>query len=250
MKSSFDSFKKLGNRNNPEVVSRTDQPEDFRLFLGQVFEDYKDPKDRVRVIFENIDAFFEFMLNINKEIIPEDKLKIIKSELIGCESILDKEEFINKTAEILKPIFDAEKNYPIEYEEAKSKMSNRRQGYLELNRFVTYEKCGDTIQLHHSEAKKLVELTGSKPGLYKDAMKKLAKIVENDPSIQSIQATSWIVEKMRTTFVRAGFSVEKVENTKPSILRDSHGREKDVEIEEATATISREKFLEVFGEQE
>ena len=42
----FDSFKKFGNKNDREVASGDNRDEDLRSFLGQVFKDHKNPKDR------------------------------------------------------------------------------------------------------------------------------------------------------------------------------------------------------------
>jgi hypothetical protein len=158
--------------------------------------------------------------------------------------IQGKEDFIKEIIDILKPIFDIRKSFPVEFEETESRMSNAELGYIELNRLVSYEKVGDTIKLHHSKARTI----GPKLELYNNAMKRLASIIKGDPEIQKIVAVSWIVHRVPGLFTKNGFSVEKLPAYSISSLHVSSGNEKDPEGRPiALASISREKFLEVFG---
>jgi len=212
-----------------------------RFFLEKIYESYNDPDARIEEIMKQLEPFFR---HIDKDVLSYQTIKDIRESLEDCREIKGKKKFIDKVIEILKPIFDVKKTHSQEYEEAEARASNEKQGYIELNRLVTYEKSGDTVQLHHSLAKTI----GPKRELYNDAMRKLAKVVKDDPNIQIIEATSWIVAKAPTLFTRNGFTVENVDSS-DSLLSgfDSFDTEDLKEKETATASISRDKFLQVFG---
>jgi hypothetical protein len=234
----FDSFIKP-----KESIKNKETPEgDFIFFLEGIYAENKNSIERVDKIISELELFFKY---ISKNILSENEQEKIKDTLQTFRSVEERSVFINGVYECLERILEIQRKYPREYEEASSRGSNEKNNYLELNRLVSYEKAGDTVQLHHSYAKTI----GPKRQLYNDAMQKLAIIIKNDPQIQRIEATSWIVAKMPTLFTQKGFIVENVITSSAiSSLGNSFGGKKDLEEGVATASMGREKFLEVFGD--
>ncbi|PIR47828.1 hypothetical protein COV06_00280 [Candidatus Uhrbacteria bacterium CG10_big_fil_rev_8_21_14_0_10_50_16] len=71
---------------------------------------------------------------------------------------------------------------------------------------MTYGRSGPEIHLHASQGK-TVE---NKLSLYRDEMRKLAQIVDKDPEVRIVSATSALVAEHPGLFVRAGFTLEDV----------------------------------------
>ncbi len=216
---------------------------DVRYKLEEVFEDTQDKDQRRVKIMKKVEPFFR---HLNRDILPDTQIEEIRTALMGCLAIENRDQFVNKVIDALKPIFDIIKKYPKEYEEARAKIENEEYKYTELNRLVSYEKKDNIIAIHHSIARTI----GPKRELYLDAMRKLAKIIKRDPEIEKIEAVSWIVAKAPSLFTRNGFTIEKVKKGPKlvSSLRLTSGTEKDEGREIAAAHISREAFLKIFGD--
>jgi hypothetical protein len=182
---------------------------------------------------------------INPELMSRTTIQRIRNELLYCTGLENKKLFINTILPILQPIWDLKKSHPREYEEAEAKISKKELGYIELNRLVTYEKVGDVIKIHHSKAHTI----GPKLKLYISAMQDLAKVVQADPEVKSIEGVSWIVYKIPALFTKYGFKVEKLPKYSVDSLNLQSGNEKDSEDRPiARAVISRDDFLKQFGE--
>lgn len=194
--------------------------------------------------------YVDFTKHIPPHILSKEKSEEIKDTLytfVIKEIFNDEQKFIDGVVKILMPILQIVKTYPKEYEEAQAKAINERHGYTELNRLVSYEKDGSVIKLHHSPGKTLNALRFY--SLYKEAMKKLSKIVIDDETIEKIEAASWIVTKNPDVFIKNGFSVKKVEPGAPNSRDTSLAHEKDPERQEISiASISRADFLKTFSD--
>ena len=201
---------------------------DIRQHLEKAYREYKEPNQVIEGLIPLLGTFFE---HIDRNIFPQEKMDEILSSLEGCRRISGKKEFLDKVMQALQPFIFTRATYPKEFEAALSKASNKKQGYIELNRLVTYEKKDNIIVLHHSIAKTI----GPKLRLYYDAMKQLAKIIEADPGIQQVEAASWIVREAPDLFAKNEFEIKDLDE------KDNEGRPISV------AFISREKFLGRFG---
>lgn len=203
---------------------------DLKATLGDFYDSSQDSNIRINLVLDRLDKFFS---NFDKNIVSQEQILEIKknlSLLSEAREIQSKSDFIKNIIKILEPVLYIREKYPKEFEEAQSVANNRSMGYIELNRLVTYEKAGDTIKIHHSQARTI----GPSLRLYYDAMGKLAKIVKADPEIQKVEAVSWIVRHSPGLFTKKGFVVEDLD-------------EKDEDKDISMAYISRDKFLEVFG---
>lgn len=210
---------------------------DTRSFLKNICKIFKDPQERTDQIIERVYLVHK---NIDRNIFSNEQMVKIQRELSACVVFKKTNQFIDRVMKILEPIFDMEITHPFEFEEARAMAIDESAGYTRLNRLVTYEKVEDAIQLHHSVAKTV----GPKLHLYYDAMRKLAKIVEDDPEIKVIEAASWIVANARGLFEKNGFHVNILEDRGAYSLSRNMKDNQDREV--AYAYIDREEFLKRF----
>ncbi|EKD33318.1 MAG: hypothetical protein ACD_76C00045G0004 [uncultured bacterium] len=204
-----------------------------RADLVAIYDKHADPNERIAEIIKNVERFHSY---IDKEIFSVEKIEDIRKALMACTGIQDKEQFIDEIMKILKPAIDIREVYADKFEEAQAKVMNEEGGFTELNRLVSYGKSGPTIHIHHVPG----ETVQNKRSLYLDAMRKLAVIVSEDPGVQQIVATSWIVAKNPSIFTMSGFNVEDVSHE----VRQAHFAGEKREIK--TATMNREEFLKRF----
>ena len=108
-------------------------------------------------------------------------------------------------------------------------------GFIELNELLTYdvpEKYQNEVSLHVTE--NLIKDGPEMLALLREGMRQLASTLASDPNLKNIhQITgySWIVYQHPNLMERLGFEISERDETK----------------KEALATISREKFLELYG---
>ena len=216
--------------------------------LGKIYKSHRDPNKRAAAVLQEAEPYFR---HISKEIISNDKIEEIKQALEKYGRIEDQKEFVKKVMEALSAVFALRKTNPKEYEEGLARAANEKAGYIELNRVVSYEKKRrGIIALHHSSAKMVNPLRLN--ALYKEAMKKLAKIVAADPEVRQIEAISWIVAKAPALFTENGFTVERMRDL-PNLDYLSPVTSGDMKDQQgkriALAVIKREDFLNRFLEK-
>lgn len=232
-KDSFSGIKQSERRQAAILEFR----KDLQWILETIFNQ-NEPSRRTQELVKKLDLF---LAHLKKGLISEEQVEKIRSDLADC-SVSDLDEFKEEAMQVLQPLVDFMEKYPIEFEEAQSKVQNELNGYIELNRLVTYEKVNEGIALHHPAALTI----GPKRELYRDAMKKLAKIIEIDPEIKKIEAVSWIVAKIPRLFTENGFKVQTLKgrfSSRSRVERDDYGKEI------ALAYMSREDFLARFLEK-
>lgn len=242
---SFKSFpKSIENKikSKEKIVPGVEIREGMRSWMEGVFKS-QGPEKIIDEVTRRMELLFKY---INRDILSGEQSIETRDSLHGCIAIGDKNQFVNEILQILKPIFDIASTHPFEFEEAGATANNEAEGFIGLNRLVAYEKIGGTIKIHHSMAKTV----GPKLRIYYDAMRKLAKIIENDPEIQTIEAASWIVNEAPSLFTKKGFVVEKARKHISSFSKGfAWGQEKDEEGRPVSiATINRDEFLKVFGD--
>lgn len=204
-----------------------------RAQFSSFFDEFSDPNERINAIIKRIEPFFQ---HIDKKILPEEKADEIKNALLACENISDKQQFLDEIMEALKPALEIREAHSDKFEEAQARAMNESGGFTEINRLLSYGKHKHIIHIHAPAG----ETVGNKISLYRDGMKKLAEIVNNDPEIKEITATSYLVASHPGLFTRAGFKVEDVSDE----FRQEHfaGEEREIKI----AKIDREEFLRRF----
>jgi len=208
-----------------------------RAQFSSFFDEFSDPNERINVIIKRIEPFFQ---HIDKKILPEEKADEIKNALLACENISDKQQFLDEIMGALKPTLEIREAHADKFEEAQARAMNESGGFTEINRLLSYGKHKHIIHIHAPAG----ETVGNKISLYRDGMKKLAEIVNNDPEIKEITATSYLVASHPGLFTRAGFKVEDVSDE----FCQEHfpGEEREIKI----AKIDREEFLRRFLKKE
>lgn len=204
-----------------------------RVGLGTICDKFEKPEERIAEIMKKVEPFFK---HIDKNILSEEKIEEIRKNLDACIFIKDKKESLDVIMKALKPAIDVKRDNAYKYEEAQYRAMNESNDFIEINRLLSYGKSGPTIHIH-APAGRTVD---NKITLYREGMKRLAEIINNDPEIKEVTATSPLVAEHQGLFTRSGFSIEDV----PEEAKKEHfsGEEREIKA----AIIDREKFLEKF----
>lgn len=220
-----------------EALSKNETYQPIREELSAIFRESENPNERIIKIMREIGPLFKYL---DREIFPDEKIKEMQDAFQSLATIpdQDKEHFLDRVIEILKPALEVKKFHPDKFEAAQAMADNERSDFTPINRLISYGKYKNTIHIHHS----IGETVGNKKSLYLDAMRKLAIIVNNDPKIQEITATSWIVAKNPGIFTRFGFKIEDISD---EIKQEHTGEEREIK----KAKIDRKEFLKKFLEQ-
>jgi len=195
-------MEKIKFENNPEVQ----EPQiykDARLQINMEVYNSQSSQEAVDKLLERLETFFKY---IDKELLPEEKINEIKNSFLDCVNIEDKEILAESLFENLKPLLDIKEKHPEKYEEFQAKAMNEHGNFIEINRLLSYGKDDGIIHIH-APAGRSVE---NKFSLYRQGMRDLAKIVEADPEVTKITATSYIVAEHPELFTIMGFGVHEL----------------------------------------
>ncbi len=151
----------------------------------------------------------------------------------------NKEELFDNIREIFIPVTKsiAARYNEIEAEEAE--YFNKKEGFIKINRVLSYGGTHDTIHLHHPPARTIPKEERSL--LYIDGFRKLAKILESKDKMKYVTVSGPLAFRKKELLSRAGFDIEEMSDD----LRERHfkGSKKEEVI---MAKISRDKFLEIY----
>ena len=136
----FDSLKA---REQPKE-NKIDFGSDVRKILDKLYDDNIKPKYAIALVIKALAPFFLIFIE-KKYISSQDAYRVLEN-LMACMEIEDKEQSIAAVIKALRPILQISTKYPKEFEEMRSKIGNTQEGYIELNRLVTYEKNGKVIR--------------------------------------------------------------------------------------------------------
>ena len=201
-----------------------------------VFDEYPESGKRID---EMIALVGWFCMNLKSDVFAESSVNEILSEIRAAGESSGRYAFAGAMVRAFRPYLEARDCHPIEFEEAEAKRMNESNGFIELNRLVSYQKKNDTIHLHNVPGKTVP----NKKGLYLDAMRKLAVIVDLDKEVERVMATSWVVGEHQRLFELAGFSVGEA----PSEIVERFFSGSDQKI--MTAVIDREELLKRYLEK-
>jgi len=224
---------KLGRESKKEELQEPEIYGRARIQFGYLYNEFKDPKERMSKIMERIESFFRY---IDKNVLSVEKINETRQALQACTDISDRESFLDAVIESLRSVLDIMAVHPDKFEEAQAKSMDEAGGFTEINRLLSYGKSGEVIHIHARAGKTV----GKKITLYREGFKRLADIVNNDPEIEVITATSTLVAEYPGLFTRAGFSIEDVSDE----IREQHFGDEERKIK--MATIGREGFLKIF----
>jgi hypothetical protein len=204
---------------------------------AQVFDENPDPKDRIGAILQGVG---DFVSHIDEKVMPSSTIDTVLSGIRDCEDIRDRDGFVDAVVTALRPVMELRKTHPAVFEDAEAVRMNEGSDFIPLNRLVSYGKTVEIIHIHHMPGRTV----SGKKGLYLDAMRKLADIVEKDKEVKLITASSWIVAEHPRIFEMSGFGIEDVSKE----IREGHFADEKRTI--MTATIGREEFLRRFLRRE
>jgi hypothetical protein len=228
-------------QNSNQEMQKNQQESDLykqaRTQLGSFFDEFSDRAERTKAMIKKIEPFFQ---HIDKKILPEEKVNEIKVALSACENTSNKQQFLDEIMKVLKPVLKIREMYPDKFEEARAHAMNESLGFTEINRLLSYGKHKHIIHIHALAG----ETVKNKITLYREGMRKLAEIINNDSEINEITATSHLVATHPGLFTGAGFKVEDISDE----FRQEHFANEEREIK--IAKINREEFLRRFLKKE
>lgn len=240
---SFEAFQKLPQSldgdlfltihdffSTPEKKKKTIR-ERARDKLLQMSKKIRDPHRRSEEILKIFDPVFYKISQ--KNVLPCEIIEEMRLRIDRCAGIKDVNQFVDRVMSELEPVFSLSKET---IEEVQTDVMIEQGGFVPLNRLMSYGTTGSEIHIHASFG----ESVEGKLALYRDGMRKLAAIVNGDPNIQEITATSWIVAEYPNIFTRWGFDVKNISlKERKQLFGDDHRKVQ-------RATISREEFLTKF----
>ena len=215
----------------PEIYTRA------KSQLENICKDFESNEEKTTEILKRLDPFFK---HFDKNILPDEKIEAMKQALLACANLTDAKQFIEEVMSILKPVLDIRESHADKFEEMQAQAMNESGGFTEINRLLSYGKSGPIIHIHAPPGKTMGNSVGNKIVLYREGMRKLAEIVNNDPEVKQVTATSHLVASHPTLFTRAGFTVADI----PDEDREKHftGESREIKM----ATIDRDEFLKRF----
>lgn len=172
--------------------------------------------------------------------LPNITPETFSTQIQKCTTITDKKQFMECMTTALKPIITLKltKTKLFEDIEAQAWMETAR--FIPLNERISYSKHQDSVHLHLAPSYSVKE---NLPGLFIDAMKKLAQIMKSDESIKFITGTSWVLatKTFSTMLESFGFQIQDV----PENSKAEHFSTENRPIK--MMTINREEFLRRFS---
>ena len=173
--------------------------------------------------------------HIDSSLLSEGQVQTVLDGIKDCAIIDNQEVLITSLLEVLKPIIDLRTNNFSDFEAAKIESVNEAHGWQKLNQLLSYGKSGPIVHLHVPAG----ESVPNKREQYYQGLAKLAKIVAEDPEIQWIEETSFIVAEHPGLFIRDNFTISEVSQE----FKQKHF---PGEREIKKASISRDEFLNKF----
>jgi len=162
--------------------------EESKIRLGDMFDSNGGSK---KVIEEALPRWRVFL-----SVMPEsEKIQEIESLLIECKDIQDKEEFVKRVIEILRPVLEFKVQRPKEFEKIGREATIRGENHIRLSEVLYCEedKKERTIAIHLAPSTTLGIAETKKSVL--EGLEKLAKMLDKNEEVEKIIAISWIFGK-------------------------------------------------------
>ncbi len=181
-----------------KLEKKQEQKEDLILaraeeMAGKIF-DFHTHKKRISLIMKELESFFDAG-HIDRDEI-EKHLNLVNQA--------DRKSFITGVLQAVEPILKFISEQPEEYEKLRRTRILDMDGYIKVNDLLYYGKSGDgNIHIHiapHEQTK-----IGTKIGLFRKGLKKLAEEVNNNQDVDKITATSWVIAEAPKLMELLGF---------------------------------------------
>lgn len=211
-------------------LQKSDFFNQIKVVLNSIYEQYDNPKDRNNAILERLNNLFNYL---DKGIFSENEIEKVKNGINSCLFIDDKKQYIETIMKFLIPLVILKEKHADEFEYALAKQTNNKYNFIEINRLLSYGKNKSVIHLHASAGKTVP----NKIGLYRNGLIELAKIINDDPEIKTITASSYLVSEHQGLFIKLGFKISDINDD----FKQKYFPWETRDIKEAS--INREDFL-------
>lgn len=214
------------NRNKKEVVNTK-----YGLMEAQINNFINRYPDNITAVDSTIKLLSKALTDkVLKTIGLNTSFKELSSQLEACKGITDRDKFTLKVSEVLKPLGLALENHPKEFIAIQRKLFPEAYNLKALNEMLSYGINEGDLHLHLAPSQDLS--TFQKLKLLREAFVKIKDVLNTDPSVKEVSATSWIVESNPGLFEKLGFEIKNERITEGGNTRIAK-----------KAVMSREKFL-------
>lgn len=203
-----------------EELFQKNMSEGLERRLRYIYQQYQTREERINSLREFFDPYREFF--------GDDMIEAINTSL-GEISSESEDDFVTQVAMVANPLKEKAFSDPYNFEAFLRTFSNNSETHIKLNQLINYEKKDGYIVMH-IEPNYLTSDVNKKT-LMIEGLRALARIVNDDPSIQFVSGESWIIKKNPNLVSLFGFEVSNSENTDPEF---------------GFAKISREKLIELY----
>jgi hypothetical protein len=192
---------------SPEELAKKQEREKLydvvRSSLGVVFKNHPEGKERVEYIKKEVIRMSEFLKNSNE----------ILERLDRCVNIETKKEFVEKIFIAARPLIDLTlDNNKIYISEGENDG-----GLIGVNEVLSYEETDDHFDIH-IRPKEVFNDVLKRLG---DGLKKLAKIVNQNKEIKTIESDGfWIVATYPKIVEKFGFTIDSDKKDRAYMMRE------------------------------
>ena len=217
------------SENNPNDVRKKQKEANFHKSLeesgNRMLTDFYNmtPENRLPALVKS--------LLVYKKFVPSELYQSVTSGLQGVsqESL---ESFLYESKKVLAPLLQFLNKDPYQFEEWARDNSSEGSTLTSVNQLLVYEKIDNEIVLHIDLNRLTDDFKILK--LLRDGLTTLALTVKNDPTIQRISGTSWIIKENPRILQLLGFTVQEP------------GADEERNASDRKAVISRDDFLKKY----
>lgn len=202
--------------------------------IGKIFDSNNDSAQRADALVEKVQPALTVYSELG--LISEADITEVLSELRECTNTLERDEFISRVADLIRPLLEIRLSHAPEIEKVQRKLFVENSDFLSLNEILFYGTDQGVVHIHLAPAKTLS--FNERKRLVNEGLEKLAHIVREDENIKEIVATSWIIAQAPEIIEKLGFTVKGEIDPE---TKAKHFVDEDRPV--GKAVMSREEFI-------
>ncbi len=156
------------------------------LSLADNYDTYPDNRERVGRIKKDAEHFWGLFNEEAREKFLNELNAIAKMEL-------DKDEYIDRMTACLEPLLQLRFERPEVFEEISRRTFDEK--FITINQLLRYGIDESQQMVHIHVAPNETTSMEDKKNMLRDGLRELAKIIQQNPDIAIVTATSWLVAK-------------------------------------------------------
>jgi len=185
-----------------------------------------------------------------------EECKAIMSEVPEISNITDKKEFLRRMLEVLTPLIEFRVNNSKLYEDMEAQITLKQENFTALNERVSYhvtetDDDGNIIRvnIHLAACHELAETKEERAKiieeLYIDGLKKLVQFAKDNPTLKSVNSTSWLNATKTYGDMKKRMGFEGFGPISEDLRKKHFSDEQRTVI---SCTLSRQELIDRYGE--